>query len=301
MSRIELIGIELRTLMLEALSTELYKQYGYQSSKSKLFSIVENLAIDKKLIPKSVDIVAVGWITSELCLYPDQNTNFTQAELSRLNEQFHYLLTQEVISPGGTGGISGELPIFHVTEYGLKCIENVDILPYDSDNYLQKIKSINNVSDWTIFYITEALKCYNSNCLEASVIMIGLANENIIEEQNKALITYLGKNINAEKTNMENELSHSSAWTATKKLNIYNKYFNKVKDSISNDIEFNKIKMQTDRISLLAFSNFTRITRNNLSHPSQVKLDKIEVLMLFISFIKYIEIQYNQINYFNMN
>lgn len=53
-----------------------------------------------------------------------------------------------------------------------------------------------------------------------------------------------------------------------------------------------------DKVAFQAYANFTRITRNELAHPSDTKMERIEVLMIFISFIKYCQIQYGFIDYF---
>lgn len=53
-----------------------------------------------------------------------------------------------------------------------------------------------------------------------------------------------------------------------------------------------------DRVAFEVYANFTRITRNGLAHPSDTKMERIKVLMIFISFIKYCQIHYGFIDYY---
>lgn len=48
------------------------------------------------------------------------------------------LLTQGVLAPG-MDSPNPDFPWFHVTEYGVKCLESDDILPHDPDNYLMRL------------------------------------------------------------------------------------------------------------------------------------------------------------------
>jgi len=131
--------------------------------------------------------------------------------------------------------------------------------------------------------------------MEAAVIMLGLSSEKIIQEQIDALMGYLSRIYPVEHTQMQNDLP--SAINASKKYDIYIKYYNLIKNRIT-DQDFVDMKPRMDRVATQVYANFTRITRNGLAHPSDTKMERIEVLMIFISFIKYCETQYGFINYF---
>lgn len=89
--------------------------------------------------------------------------------------KFHHL--QGVIAPGAYGSYGPDLPYFHVTEYGMQCIKQVHILPYNPDGYLKKLKKIDDINDWVVFYVTEGLRCFNTNRINSSMINIALAGE----------------------------------------------------------------------------------------------------------------------------
>lgn len=75
------------------------------------------------------------------------------------------------------------------------------------------------------------------------------------------------------------------------------KYLDLVKGKVTN-LDFKKLLPEMDSVAKQVYTNFTRITRNSLAHPSDTKMERIEVLMIFISFIKYCETQYGFIDYF---
>ncbi len=54
-----------------------------------------------------------------------------------------------------------------------------------------------------------------------------------------------------------------------------------------------------DGVAIESYANFTRITRNGLANPSDTKLERMEVLMIFISFVKYCEVQYGFKDYYD--
>lgn len=300
----DLSSIEIRNLMLDTLSYEgedidsegkTFKLYDYQGTQSDLYRLMEGLAIKQGLVDDIIPLSVAAWGGNGRLLHACCTTNFNRSDIQKIYEQFHLILNQGIIAPGAVGNYGPNLPAFHVTEYGLKCLKTKDILPYDIDGYFAKIQNIPSISEWVEFYIKEALQCYNANCMEAAVIMMGLSSEKIIEEQIDALLGYLSRNFTNEFSQMQNELSNIRL--ASAKFDCYKKYFDMIKNNIS-DQTFKDMLPLVDRIALQVYSNFTRITRNELVHPSDTKMERIEVLMIFISFIKYCQIQYGFIDYY---
>lgn len=110
------------------------------------------------------------------------------------------------------------------------------------------------------------------------MIMLGLSSEKIVDEQIDTLLGYLSRHFSNEHSQMQTELS--SIRLASAKFNCYKKYFEKIKNNVIDQ------------------GLITRITRNELAHPSDTKMERIEVLMIFISFIKYCQTQYGFIDYY---
>lgn len=299
-----LSSIEIRNLMIDTLAYEghdldsegkNFKRYGYQGTQSDLFRLLENLAIKRNMVTNIIPVYNAAWGGSGYMLHSGSTTNFSNNDIKNIYEQFHLLLNQGIIAPGAIGNYGPDLPNFHVTEYGLKCLEEREILPYDIDGYLSRIKNIPSITEWVEFYIKEALQCYNANCMEAAVIMLGLSSERIINEQVDSLLEFLSRNYTNEYILMQGELLN--ARLASSKYNLYVKYFELIKYRV-NDQEFKDILPEMDKVATQVYINFTRITRNCLAHPSDTKMERVEVLMIFISFIKYCETQYGFINYY---
>lgn len=304
---IELSSLEIRDLMMEAIMYEdedidpeghTFKKYEYRGTQSDLFRLVEGLAIKNNLINDTIPLTHTAWGCQGNELHYNSTTNFTDENITKIYEQFHVFINQGLLAPGATGNYGPNLPYFHVTDFGLACCKEKDILPYDIDGYLSKIKRLPSVSEWVEFYIEEALRCYNANCMEASIIMLGLANERIIEELNISLLSYLSKHYTDIYSEMEKDVD--KARQASAKYNCYKAYFERIKSRIS-DGKFKIMLSDMDNLATESFANFTRITRNALSHPSDTKMERIEVLMIFISFAKYCEIQCGFKEYYENN
>lgn len=300
-----LSSIEVRMLMMDTLAYEgndidagekNFKMCGYCGTQSDLFRLMEGLAIKKGVIAETIQLRHEAWGGSGMMLSPHTTTNFGHRDIQLIYEQFHLLLNQGVIAPGAVGNYGANLPNFHVTDYGLKCLEKRELLPYDMDGYFSKIKSIPGITEWVEFYIKEALQCYNANCMEAAVIMLGLSNEKIIDELNISLLGFLDRNYSTEHGQMSNSLTNVT--TVSAKYTCYKQYFNIIKNRIQ-DQKFKDMLPLMDRVAMESYANFTRITRNGLAHPSDTKMERIEVLMIFISFVKYCEVQYGFKEYYD--
>src|SRR3989338_5281864 len=90
------------------------------------------------------------------------------------------LILAKILVPG-TDEFNYNLPFIHLTEFGKEQINQTLPTPYDPDNFLKSVKQlIPNIDGITYFYLSEALRCYHSNCYTASAVMIGAASENMI-------------------------------------------------------------------------------------------------------------------------
>lgn len=303
----ELSSLEIRNLMLDTLAYEgddidsegkTFKMYGYQGTQDDLYRLMEGLAVKRGMIKNDIPLSAGAWGGRGFMLHAHSTTNFSRSDIKYIYEQFHVLLNQGIIAAGAVGNYGPNLPNFHVTSYGLKCLEEHEILPYDVDGYFEKIKSIPSISEWVKFYIKEALQCYNANCMEAAVIMLGLSSEKIINEQVEALLTYLSRNFSDKHMQMQNEIENIRL--ASAKFECYKRFFDEIRHKIS-DQAFKDMLPLVDKVAFQVYPNFTRITRNELAHPSDTKMERIEVLMIFISFIKFCQTQYGFIDYFQNN
>lgn len=301
---------QMKKLMLEALATEdenildnkaTFKKYGYSGNAHALFSLTEGLAIKKGLINNSIPLSNFAWGSSGMNLFEGRNTNFSRSEIEIMYEAFALLLNQNIIAPG-IYGESPFLPSFHVTDHGHSCLKEIDILPYDYNGFLTQIKSIKNLDNWVEYYLTEAVRCFNAACYQATNIMVGLASEkitlDIIEAFEKHLIRHKS-NLTAKKNfrvknNFDKQFSSDidSDWKISTKYKFLEEY-------LTNLNLDNQIRGHIDSQARTTFNQFIRLTRNEVSHPTDIIKDETETMLLLISFVKYVKLQTDFIHKLN--
>lgn len=266
-----------------------FEKANYSATRDTLFNLMEILAIDSQMIDNEIKVRDIAWGAAKN-LIENYNTNFSSREINLIYEVFHLLLSRGILSPGAVGNYGSDLPNFHVTEYGKKCLESKDILPYDSEAYIDKIKKIKDIDKWVVFYIEEALECFNANCYTSSLIMIGIASEEITNKLLDSYKCYLTK-----KDPKKELLKGFEKKIRNKKISQQYSIYEK---SIKEDNDLKELNRDLDNIAKSVFYNYLRLTRNELAHPNQVRSDRITSLSIFISFINYCERQYKCINYF---
>ena len=252
-------SLEMRNLIFEALAEKnpektpwkkTFEMYGYRGTVSALRALVEYIGIEHGVIEKVVEIPTMAWGVPGEYPYYLSNTNLDNDNLDLFNEEVHLMTYHNILSPGAIGGYGDSLPYFHVTKYGLKCIEERDIFPYDPDAYMQKISSISSIDEWEKFYIEQSLKCYNAEY------------ENILLEVLK------------------------------------------LKDATTNQIKYPTVKglsPSLDNAAKAIYATYLRLTRNELAHPSGLKVDRVQCLSLMTSYIKYCETQHKYLDFYTAN
>jgi len=275
---------------------DVFKNHDYQGSQYILFKHVEWLAIKHDRISKVIEPPRLAWGAAGHVLIPNKTTNFSNTEIKRLYQEFNNLLFQGIIAPGAVGSCYS-LPDIHITEYGFKCLNEKEILPYDTDEFLSKIMEIPNIDEWIVYYVSEALRCFNAGCYNASTIMLGLANEKLIKIMIDSLYSYLEMYYSNIYKKYKNKLQ-----SYTKISEGYKHYvhaFDEVKkEKDKSDSNFEQCYKAFNKPASTVHLEFMRTTRNEVAHPNDVKKERIEVLMLFMAFIDYCKNQYQMIIYF---
>lgn len=307
----DILNIEMRSLIFEALSTEdkedtprksTFKMYNYKGTIDDLFRIVEYLAIKHGLVKKLIDIPDSAWGGGHMAYFTGSTTNFNTAQLNTFYEEFYFLLYQNVISPYAYGNYGEELPNFHVTQYGLECLASQEILPYDPDKYLEKLGSFQSVDEWELYYISQCLKCYNAGALDAALMMLGLSGEYLAER----LVLGMGKFLQSKELNLyEPYMKSLDGETIAKKYNKYENTLEKIeKMKDKNNLkypEFRALRTSLDISARPIYATYLRLTRNEVAHPANIQMDKIQCLTLITAYIKYSETQHNYLNLLNIS
>lgn len=305
-------SIEMRALILEALSIAdvektprnvTFKMSGYKGTVKDLLAIVEHLAIQRGLVDRVIPVYTAAWGTPGEIPWSGINTNLYEAELDTFNEQIHFLVFQNVISPGAYGNYGSSLPYFHVTEYGLRCLQYQDVLPYDPDKYLARLQSINSFDEWELFYVAQSLLCYNTGAIEASIIMLGLAGEYLAERLINNMLAFL--------SHCEPRLHEKFKRALANKKKISQRYSEyeailaeverKKHDAVYAYPQLRDLKPRLDDPAKSIYATYLRLTRNEIAHPSCVKMDRSECLVMLISFIRYCETQHEYLDFYTAN
>ena len=306
-------SLEMRNLILEALAEEdkantpygmTFKMYGYKGCVSDLRAIVEYLAVKHNIIDKEVEFSATAWGVPGGMRYYKRNTNFDDDELNLFTEEVHQLMFQNVLSPGATRNYGDDWPYFHVTKYGLECLKYKDVLPYDPDGYLRRLSAIVSVDEWEKFYVAQSLRCFNAGALEASIIMLVLAGEYLAGKLIDAMDAFLAKNEQALSTQFSTALSGLTQ--ISRKYAEYDKILKEVLKQTdgSGNCKYPALKSLSPQLDVPAktvYATFLRLTRNELAHPTDVRMDRIECLTMLISYIKYCETQHQYLDFYTSN
>ena len=237
----DISSLEMRNLILEALAVQekektprgcTFSMYGYRGCVSDLFTIVEHLAIERNMIDKIVDIQQAAWGHPGNMLYYESNTSFTPSNIDTFYEELHYLIIQNVISPGAYGGYGDDLPYFHVTTHGLECINARELLPHDPDGYIAKIKAA-GADEWEEFYIEQALKCYNAGAWNASIVMLGLAGEYLAQQLIVSLGDFIKRKENSLYSGYSTKISQKEKIST--KYSVYDNFLTKLEKIVKAD------------------------------------------------------------------
>ncbi len=282
-----------------------FKMYGYGGSINDLFSIVDDLATLDGKIEKAISLPKSAWGIGWNGRNPGMDTNFNYEEINLFMESVYYLLNQQIIGPGNARGISANLPWVHVTAYGRKCMEFQDILPYDADGYLDRVKNCSQNDAWDVYYISQVLKCFNNGLYDAATMMLGIESEYLTCRLIENYEAFLTKNEPQEKIAIEKELKTCQG-KISKKYTAYYKSLNEIKGKkdASNQIVYPYLKAlspKMDDAANASFMNYLRLTRNELAHPSSVKMDPTETMLLIVAFLKYYKIQNEFLDYYVKN
>ena len=93
------------------------------------------------------------------------------------------LFIQGVITPG-TDAANPDFPRFRITRYGQEVLQAERFIPHDPAGYLDAVRQAANtiVGQASLAYVEEALRCFNSGCPLASVLLLGIAAEAVLLE-----------------------------------------------------------------------------------------------------------------------
>lgn len=150
-------------------------------------------------------------------------------------------------------------PFFHVTDQGIKSLENLSRDPCNPSEYLHYIDKQCQLSDIELSYLNEAVSTFNTGHHKSAAVMIGATAE--------CLILKLRDTMNQNHSKPPKGLSD---WKAKTIFNALKTVLDKYVNSMSSDLrdEYNAYWP--------AFNEQIRRTRNDAGHPENISSFKFE-------------------------
>lgn len=200
----------------------------------------------------------------------------------------HELVTNNILRPGS----DYKYPLLRLTEYGRKCIEEENLLPFDPEDYIKEIKKqIPNIDDIVLTYLSESISTYNRNCLLSSTITLGAASE-------QAMLLLIDAFVDSVQDSKKKEKLQKKM---KKNLFIYLKYkifkteFSMIKKNLPEDLT------KDAETYLEGIFDFIRLNRNEAGHPTGKKVNKKIIYSNLQIFAEYGKRIFELIEHFKAN
>lgn len=187
------------------------------------------------------------------------------------------LLSQGVISPG-LNNANPNLPLFHVTDYGREVLTAGRFVPHDPVGYIAEVKRVSKrcVTDVTLAYLEEALRCFTRGCHLASVLLLGVAAESVFLNLCNVIRPYLKDPNEAKKLDDSLPVKQKHRW-------VTEKY-----EALPPKVKREQLPESLDT-TLIALYELIRRQRNELGHPTGVpQLTRDQAFVFFRLFPTYV-------------
>lgn len=179
-------------------------------------------------------------------------------------------------------------PFLSITEHGKTVLASSEILPYDPDGYLRKLKTdIPSLDPIIEMYVTESLQAYLRGLMFSSAVALGVASEKafllLLETFTRAILDASTKS-SFERLQDTFRTKHKFDQLKNKLMSIRGT----LPPELSEDLE-----SQFDGIF-----NLIRVTRNDAGHPTGKKINRDDAFVNLRLFLVYCKRIYSLIGYF---
>ncbi|MDD5259481.1 MAG: hypothetical protein PHD29_05895 [bacterium] len=220
--------------------------------------------------------------------YIKNTSDFNNRDEENIREIMHGLYVQGIIV-FGMNASNPNWPWFKITDYGSKCLASSEIIPYDPEEYLSKLRmNIPNIDEAIISYVTESLETFLRGCYMASTVMLGCASE-------KALIL-----LSEAYQNTIIDTRAQEAFRKKMETNFIKTRFDKLNHEL-NSIKANFPDTIREDLETILNGIFTLIRnyRNDVGHPTGRIVSREVAYANLILFSTYCKKVYDLIEYFN--
>jgi hypothetical protein len=167
------------------------------------------------------------------------------------------LVTQGVITPGMDSS-NLTLPFFRITDYGKDVLETERFGPHDPTGYLLGVKNSAKtvVGEVAITYIEEALRCFDTGCQLAAILILGVAAESVFLQLCKVIRSSLKSAADQKTLDNKQTIKNKHRW-------IVDKYL-----ALPSTIRREQLPESLD-LTLTSLYELIRRQRNELGHPQE--------------------------------
>jgi hypothetical protein len=216
-----------------------------------------------------------------------QNENFSGEEAEQILDVFNALFQQGVLRWGLNEGNPAP-PFIGLTSYGKKVLESTDPIPHDPYDYLGKLeKRVPNLHDNAKMYLIESIQTFLTNNFMASAVMLGVAAEATFNEMYDTLIHSIQSNKVRSKLEQIRESANTKRRIDLFRQTILVTYKSIIPHELTDDFE-----SKTDPLF-----NLMRQIRNDVGHPTGIKVDWMTMFINLQIFVPFCETAYKWIEF----
>lgn len=266
---------QMRSLVMEVLRDKRDAWMAGSAQLAEIEPLIESLAQSKGL-----SIAAIGGRSGGI------HQHRLRVVLSELNTSGIIVFGHNFMQP--------DLPWFQITEYGKACLQASEILPYDPEGYLARLKSdIPSIDSVALDYLAESLECLRRNCLMATTVMLGGATEQVFI----LLVESLGNAIQDSIRQKTFEKKAVNEWRLKPKFD----HFRTEMTSVVALPSFpNELKEDLD-VKLLGIFSLIRRSRNDVGHPTGKPVSREDAHGALLLFPGYCKTAYALMDFFASN
>lgn len=191
------------------------------------------------------------------------------------------LIIQGIIVPGVPNqmGSSG-LPAFVLTDWGKKCLENQEHLPYDAAKYIEGIRErIPAIDNTVLLYLKEALASFRVGAYLSSAVMTGVASEKVL--------LLLRDGLEAALRTPDLQKKFAAATKGMSISRVYQEIWKRLEPN--QEALANHLCQEDIKVELSGIFDMIRKTRNDAGHPTGREISRDEadsILHLFPVYCK---------------
>lgn len=213
-----------------------------------------------------------------------------QYEHLEIMEMIQELIHNNVLMEGADW-LNNHFPWLRVTNYGLECIKEENLLPFDPEGYIREIKTqIPQLDEVALAYLAESITTYNKNCLLSATITLGAGSEQIVLELIETFAEAIKDPTN--KSKFKKQIENKFIFT---KYKLFQDKFETIRNKLPSEL------IKDIDIYLEGIFNFIRLNRNQTGHPTGLKINKKIIYSNLQIFAEYSKKIYSLIDWFKSN